>query len=241
MAHKPDAPLNQLIVSVSGMGADEHDTTPPGADKVSIQAGHEPDKFRAKGILYVPMFVVGTVLFAFAVITSIFAFGVKKAEPDANSNTAVVEAQAKPFSERIAKISSSDKNAAVAQPRLEYFKAVETAPNDPAQMRSKRPVDVPGGTYEIRPEDLRAENFIDPTFRRKILIERRVVDADKKLVAIPIEDAMNLLVSKHLLPVSKNPITVATTNAEKAKPSNGGRGGPSMPTSAPAPKVEAKH
>jgi hypothetical protein len=240
MAHTPDnhgdTPLTKLVVSVTGMGADEHGTEPPGVDKVSITAGHEPDQFGAKGILYVPLLVTIVVISAIGLISTIFYFAVGKLPPSENANATSLAQQQKPLNERMASISSTDPNAKFSQPRLEYFKQMEHSEKDPPNLRSKQPIEYPGATYEIRPEDLRPENFIDPTSRKKILLESTVIDADKKLITIPIEDAMNLVVSKHLLPVRKEPITVATTSDGKAKLSNAGRGGPSMPV---APVVKA--
>lgn len=240
--HKPerkgDSPLTQVIVSMSGASASNHDSEPPGASSNSVKAGHEPDQFEAKGILYVPLFVVVTVLTSFAIVTVIFfsIYGKNPGDPVANpiasknSNSSI--------NDRFAAISSSDPNAEVKQPRLEYLKQVEDAKNDPPYLRSKRPVNAVGGTYEIRPEDLRPENYIDPITKRKILMDTRWVDDGKKTTAIiPIEQAMNLVIQKKMLPIRANPILVASTNDAKAKPSNAGRGGPSQPI-AVTPKLD---
>ncbi len=249
----PDPSLNVLFASMSGMGADEHGTHPPGATVESVQAGHEPDRFNARAILYVPLLIVCTVIVGFTIVTTLFATVVRKAEPNANTDVQAAAVGTLPINERFARISSTDPNAAVAQPRLEYFKQVESSPTDPAHYRSKRPIAVPGATYEIRPEDLRPQNFIDPTRHRKILIETGYVDKDKKIASIPIADAMELILKAHKLPVrkgdavkDKDNLAYTTVNDGKAKLSNSGRGGPSMPVAVktevkPAAHEPAKH
>lgn len=247
--------LNVLFASMSGMGADEHDTHPPGATAESVQAGHEPDRFNARAILYVPLLIVVTVIVGFAIVTTLFATIVRKAEPNANTDVQAAAIGTLPINERFARISSTDANAAVAQPRLEYFKQVENTTSDPTtHYRSKRPVEAAGATYEIRPEDLRPQNFIDPTRHRKILIETGYVDRDKKIASIPIADAMTMLIAGHKLPsrkggqneLDKGMLANTTPSDLRAKISNSGRGGPSMPIAVkpevkPAAHEPAKH
>ena len=242
-----DNTLNAVFASMSGMGADEHGTQPPGAAARSVQAGHEPDRFNARAILYVPLLVVLTAAFAFATITTLFLTVVRKAEPNANTDPQAAAIGQLPQNERFARISSTDPAAAVAQPRLEYFKQVESStPTDPGHYRSKRPLqDYPGATYEIYPEDLRPERFIDPTQHRKILIETGFADKAKQVAYIPIADAMQMVIAGHRLPTRKDGKNEAdkgmlanTTPSDlRAKLSNSGRGGPSMPA---AVKVEEK-
>ena len=246
----PDAPhqngtLNAVFASMSGMGADEHGTAPPGVTSQSLQAGHEPDRFNARAILYVPLMVVITVVFAFTIITTLFLTIVRKAEPNGSTDPQAAAITSLPLNERFARISSTDPAAAVAQPRLEYMKQVENSPTDPAHYRSKRPIEYRGATYEIYPEDLRPDRFIDATRHRKILIETGYVDKDKKVASIPIADAMRMIVEGHRLPTlkggkneaDKGMLANTTASDLRAKLSNSGRGGPSMP---PAVKVEEK-
>ena len=237
--------LNAVFASMSGMGADEHGTLPPGARAESVQAGHEPDRFNAKAILYVPLLIVVTVVFAFGIITTLFVTVVRKAEPNGNTDPQAAAISMQPINERFARISSTDPAAAIPQPRLEYMKQVEDSPKDPTHYRSKRPIEAAGATYEIYPEDLRPGRFIDPTRHRKILIETGYVDKAKKVASIPIADAMALLIDGHKLPTRKDGKNeadkgmLANTTASdlRAKLSNSGRGGPSMP---PAVKPEEK-
>ena len=240
--------LNVLFASMSGMGADEHGTHPPGATTESVQAGHEPDRFNARAILYVPLLIVVTVIVGFAIVTTLFATIVRKAEPTASTDPQAAAIGTLPINERFARISSTDANAAVAQPRLEYFKQVESSPTDPTHYRSKRPIEYPGATYEIRPEDLRPQNFIDPTRHRKILVETGYADKDKKIASIPIADAMELILKAHKLPIrkpdaakDKGNLAYTNVNDGKAKLSNSGRGGPSMPVAVKSEEKPAAH
>ena len=241
-----DNALNVVFASMSGMGADEHGTHPPGAAAQSVQAGHEPDRFNARAILYVPLLVVLTALFAFGTITTLFLTIVRKAEPNANTDPQTAAISQLPQNERFARISSTDPAAVVPQPRLEYLKQVENSPTDPGHYRSKRPLqEYRGATYEIYPEDLRPDRFIDPTQHRKILIETGFADKAKQIAYIPIADAMKMVVDGHRLPTRKDGKNEAdkgmlanTTPSDlRAKLSNSGRGGPSMPA---AVKVEEK-
>ncbi len=239
--HKPDrkadSPLAKVIVSMSGASASDHESEPPGANVKSVKAGHEPDQFEAKGILYVPLFVVVTVLTSFAIVTVIFFSIYGKNPGDPVANPIASKSSNSSINDRFAAISSSDPKAEVHQPRLEYLKQVEDAKNDPPYLRSKRPVNAVGATYEIRPEDLRPENYIDPITKRKILMETLWADEKKTIAIIPIDQAMKLVIEKKKLPIRANPILVATTNDGKAKPSSAGRGGPSQPI-AVTPKLD---
>jgi len=248
-----DKALNAVFVAMSGMGADEHGTLPPGARAESVQAGHEPDRFNAKTILYVPLLVALVALVGFGVITTMFLTIVRKAEPNGSTDPQAAAISQLPINERFARISSTDPAAAIPQPRLEYIRQVD--PKDPSHYRSKQPIEYAGNTYEIRPEDLRPGNFIDPTRKRKILIESGYTDKAKKVAYIPIADAMAMLIEGHKLPTRKGGVNegdkgmLANTTASdlRAKLSNSGRGGPSMPAAVKteekpaAPHEPAKH
>jgi len=230
-------PMNVVFASMSGMGASEHDTHPPGATPESLDAGYEPDRFNVRTILYVPLLVAVIVVVGFATITTLFVTIVRKAVPTANTDPQAEAISTLPINERFARISSTDPKAAVPQPRLEYIKQVENGPGDPTHYRSKRPIEYAGATYEIRPEDLRPGNFIDPTRLRKILIETGHIDRDRKIASIPIADAMAMLIDGHKLPtrkggqneLDKGMLANTTPSDLRAKISNSGRGGPSMP------------
>ena len=39
-----DNPLTAMLISLSGSGGPAHETGPPGANELSVRAGHEPDR-----------------------------------------------------------------------------------------------------------------------------------------------------------------------------------------------------
>lgn len=248
-----DKPIVQMLVSMTGASAPEHETEPPGADKQSVAVGHEPDRFQVKGILYVPAAVVGLLVFAYLVITGLFGFLTSRnAKQDAAANPVTKAINDQSINERFGRISSTDINAPVKQPRLEMLretKAPETK-EDPRFSRSKQAIETPGvNPPEIRPEDLRPENYVDPTFKAKVLVEGGAVGpAGSGLVRIPIADAIKFLAidakgHSHALmdqyvPTRKDAVKLPKTTADRSKLSNGGYGGPSAPQPAPK-KVEA--
>lgn len=228
--HAHDSPLKQLAVTMSGASLDMHDTEPPGASGDSVRAGHEPDRFLARSVLYVPVLVVSVVVVAFATVTTLFTILVHKPAIDESANVAAVADSRSNINDRFAKISSTDPNAPVKQPRLEYLKQQATeGDRDPPYLRSKRPIEAPGMTYEIYPEDLRPARYIDPTFKRKILVESAWLDDKKSVARIPIDEAMVALIERHKLTIRKDPVKLAATSEGRAKLSNAGRGGPSQP------------
>ena len=216
---------------------DPHDTQPPGADGLSVKAGHEPDRFKTRSALYVPLLVLFAMAVAFTVVTATFYYLTVKPPVDAAANPAALADSQKPINARFAAISSTDPNARTPQPRLEYLKqtAGNDNPSDPPFYRSKRPVEAVGATWEIRPEDLRPENFVDPTLRRKILVEAGWQDDAKKVAHIPIAEAMAAVVAQHKLAAVKDAKPLPTTSDGKPKLSNSGRGGPAQQASPASP------
>jgi len=235
-----DHALSRVLIGASGMEADEHDSGPAGAAPEAVKAGHEADRFRLKPILYVPMLVAFIVIGSIGIISAIFFTMVERQDkpstPDTSRNPLAAADANKSINERFSRISSSDPAAAVAQPRLEYLKLTDNS--DPAYYRSKLPSEAANNTYEIRPEDLRPENFIDPTSRRKVLMESAWLDADKTFASIPIAEAIKAVIAGKKLPTRKGAGKAVLVSDEKAKLSNGGRGGPSMPKA--EVKVELK-
>ncbi len=230
-------PANVVFSSMAGMGADEHDTHPPGAAPQSVEAGHEPDRFNVKPILYFAALIVTIMLTGFAVVTTLFATITGDEKPNANTSEQSAAIAAEPLDQRMARISSTDASAEFHQPRLEFVRQVQNTPSDPPYYRSKLPVPYPGQSYEIYPQDLRAENFIDPTKRRKILIETGYIDKEKGVAFVPIADAMAMILAQKKLPTRKadaktdiDTVNHTVISVDRAKLSNAGRGGPSMPS-----------
>lgn len=228
-----DDPLVQLMVSMTGASAPEHETEPPGASADAVRAGHEPDRFSIRGILYVPGFVVLTLIVAYILVSGVF-FNIKDPAPSPSANPLAMERNHGPINERFARISSSDPAATVKQPRLEYLKQTGE-PEHPAYERSKLPL-ATGNSPELTPQDLLPENYADPATGRKVLAEYGWVDQAKGIASMPIDVAIQQLVDGKKLPVRKNPVKLSTATGNRANLSNSGRGGPSATATPPAAK-----
>ena len=238
--HEPtheESALNQLWVAMTGASAG-HGEAPPGIEQQSQRVGHEPDEFAIKGIIAVPLAVVVTLIMTYLIVTGIFAY---LKSPEAN----LVAQGQKSTNERFGRISSTDPhavegapNTAVAQPRLESIRQIEDkrsgeSRSDPPYLRSFAPAEGGNNSPEIYPQFLRAENFIDPTSGRKVLLDNEWVAKDKGIAQISIEDAFKLLTTTKK-PATKpggTPPVIGTLG--QAKLSTGGRGGPSEPKVAP--------
>lgn len=238
-------PKKVVIVSMTGASHSEHDTDVPGAERDSVRAGHEPDRFGVKAILAVPALLTLIVLLAFGIVTALFLATYDRFHPapaggfnpQAVAVNTVEAADGKgrverDVSERVGRISSTAPESvpglpgtAVPQPRLEYLK--EVAPEtkqDPAWVRSKRPVETPSNTYEIRPEDLRPENYADPETRVKVLATYGWVDDKKTVARIPIGEAIKLAATGKLkLPAArKDAVPSPTSSINAPTMANGG-------------------
>ena len=205
---------------------DAHDTEPPGAELISIKAGHEPDRFKVKTILYVPAIMVIFVLTAFGVVTATFNYLTVKPPIDPAANPLGAKEGAEPMNERFARISSTDPNAAVPQPRLEYLKQTANPydKNDPPFYRSKRPIPAEGATWELYPEDLRPQNFVDPTKHTKVLVNAGWVGDKKQAAHIPIAEAMKVVVDGKKLAVKPGAKPLPLTSVGRPDLSDSGRG-----------------
>lgn len=250
-----DKPMVQMMVSMSGASAPEHETDPPGVETASVAAGHEPDRFQVTGILYVPAAVVVLLIFAYTCITTIFGtLRARDARADAEANPITKSINEEPINKRFSRISSTDEKAPVKQPRLEMLRETSEplTPDDPAFYRTKQSIETPGvNPPEITPQDLRPERYIDPSTGQRVLVQRAPVGKPGSgLIRIPISQAIGLLASdtpnhghdhelmEKYVPVQKNPVKLPKTNADTAKISTGGTGGPSDPRPEPAKATE---
>jgi hypothetical protein len=232
-----DKPFSQMVVSMTGASASDHETEPPGADPTSVRAGHEPDQFGIKGVLYVPLAVVATLVVAYLLTTGIF-FNINKRAPyAADPNPQLIERNKVTLNESFARISSSDPKAESKQPRLEGLRQTGDE-QDPAYMRSKLPL-AEGNSPEMRPEDLRAENYVDPLTKQKILVEYGWADQGKRVARVPIGEAIKTLSAGKKLPTRKDAVRLNDTSDERAKLSNAGRGGPTQGQGMPVPTTPA--
>lgn len=253
-------PKKVVIVSMSGASHSEHDTDIPGAERDSVRAGHEPDRFAAKAILAVPALLTLVVLTAFGVVTFLYRTGYTRFHPapaggfnpQAVAFNTTLAADGKEridrdVSSRVSRISSTapkDVNGlpgtAVPQPRLEYLK--ETAPeskDDPAYLRTKRPIETPSNTYEIRPEDLRPDNYADPETKVKMLATYGWLDTNKKVARIPINDAIKMVIAGKKLPARKDAVPSPTSTTYAPTLANGGVP-PQRKVIQPAPPTDNK-
>lgn len=203
----------------------DHDHGPIGTDAESAKAGHEPDRFDAKGIIAVPILIIGVCVVTYGIITATFSYlDPMTPTTDSATNTQSAADQAKPFNERATKISSSDDHAAVKQPRLEFVRAVNTKDGEAPNYRSFRPTGS-ANAPEITPQFLRPENFIDWNTGEKKLVDYKWLNKDKGIVRIPIAEAMEILSHDKKLP-AKADGTVAVGTGGKPKLSNGGQASP---------------
>jgi hypothetical protein len=220
---KAPGTFGELTTALTGASThgDHGAAVGPPADAV-VKIGHEADTFGVKSILMVPLAVALMAAVTYTVVTVIFKPTNRSAE------NPIVEAgpKAKEADERRTKISSTDPNPDVVhQPRLEGVRITESTRNgksDPEFFRSVRFGDA-GNSPEYYPEDLRADNFIDPATKQKVLRDYAWV-VPNKVARIPVEAAMHLLVSEKMLPVKANGVRPPAGTATTPKLSNGGRG-----------------
>ena len=259
------SPGKVVTVSLTGASHSEHDTDVPGVEAVSVQAGHEPDKFQVKSILAVPALLVAMILATFTIVTVLFVTQYTRFLPNTgsplNPQSAAVNTvtdddgknrRDRDVSERFSRIGSTAPKdvpglpgTALAQPRLEYLKqtAPET-PDDPAWERSKRPVDSPSNTYEVRPEDLRPLNYTDPVTREKVLATYGWVDEGRKVARMPIAEAMKQVVVSKKLKARKDAIPAPGSSIHTPTLSNGGRpvqGNATQASGGPTPPMPGNH
>jgi hypothetical protein len=216
-----------------------HHEGPVGTDPVAIKAGHEADAFDARGIVLVPFLVVGVAACAYILVTVLFGF-FSPGAPMAGTNPAAAADNAKSFNERVSRISSSDPNAEVKHPRLEYIRSIETkregtGKDDPPFLRSF-PSSAENNTYELKPQDLYPESFVDPATGKRILADYEWISKDKVVARIPVDEAMKIL-AHGKLPHKDGKAQVGTRG--KATQGNGGH--PVKPTEVPAVKDDHKH
>ena len=224
-----------LWMSMTGASAGDHHEEQPGFDAASKQVGHEPDQFSAKTIVFVPILVAIALVLVYAVVQGTFLFvtgtsAQQKDDPNWNERAgriATYEAEAIP-----PKAGSSAKpEDPVPQARLEYIREIDLSRKDvngntvtdPPYLRSFASTPT-GNSPEIYPEDLRAENYVDPTTRTRPLAEASWVSKDKNVATIPIDEAIHLVAhdAKYKLKVSATPATPALGTQGKPKMSSGG-------------------
>jgi hypothetical protein len=201
--------------------ASHHHEDAPGTNADSLKAGHEPDRFDAKGIIMVPFGVVGTAFVAYVIVSVLFGqleFGA----PDRSNVQSPQAAQAadRPYNERVASIDSTDPHAKVSEPRLEGMRVIEAVRNgktdDPPFVRSFQSAD--GTVKVVTPRDLYPDRYHDPLTGKKLLADYELLNKDKGVARIPIAEAMKLV----KLPVAKDAAAANSSTGSNPKLSNGG-------------------
>ena len=172
--HK-DSAAATIWMAVSGASANDHHEAAPGVDGTSKQVGHEPDRFNATTIWFVPVLVAVTMLMVYGVVQGVFSLFV---------GTTAEQKDIPNYNDRVTRIATTDAKPvkdglpAVAQPRLEFVQKMDLTRNDvngnivtdPPYMRSFKRTPT-GNSPEIYPEDLRAEHFVDPTSKTNALVD----------------------------------------------------------------------
>lgn len=69
-----EGPMAQLWMAMSGASAGGHHEEVPGVDPKATKVGHEPDKFDARTIVYVPIVVAITLVVTYLIVQGAFAF-----------------------------------------------------------------------------------------------------------------------------------------------------------------------
>ncbi|MBL8866976.1 MAG: hypothetical protein JNK93_15570 [Planctomycetia bacterium] len=201
--------------------ASHHHEEAPGTNPDSLKAGHEPDRFDAKGIIMVPFLVIGTAFVAYVIVTLLFGHYEYGAPDKSNvQSQAAADAAAKPFNERVATIDSSDPHAKVSEPRLEFVRKIDSSrngkPDDPVYVRSFQSAD--GNTPIVTPRDLYPDRYRDPLSGKPVLADYEYTTKEKTTARIPIADAMKLV----KLPVKKDAPSANSSTGSNPKLSNGG-------------------
>jgi hypothetical protein len=132
--------------------------------------GYEPDQFDVRTILAVPAVVAVTGVLAFGITWLLFSniFDPKINNPPAEVPQAA-ERNAAPLNDRFARISSTDPNAEVQQPRLEGLQKTVRYKPDPksdyelsAEMTTMQPTKE-GNPPRVHADDLRPEKYPELT------------------------------------------------------------------------------
>jgi hypothetical protein len=200
-----------------------HEQEKPGAEQDSIRAGHEPDWFDARGVIFVPILVLIAAAATYGFVTLMFNYFDPGTPLKEGAHPVAAAQNARHFNERVVDISSQDPDAPVRQPRLEWMRTVEKMyEGEPTFYRSMRALEF-GNPPEIRPEDLRPENFVDWNTGERPLAEFGWVDREKGVARIPVNEAIRILATEKKLPAQTGTPLSGTVGLPRM--SNGGQVG----------------
>jgi hypothetical protein len=185
-------------------------------------AAYEPDKFYVKTILAVPAAVIVTGIIAFVVTWLLFSniFDPKINNPPAE-NPAAAKRNSEPLNNRVKRISSTDPDAEVLQPRLEGMKQTETykregGPDITAEMTTTQPKQ-DGNPPLYHADDLRPERIKE--------LSTYGEDKQTGTARVPVDKAIEMAIAGKLLPQADGarPLDVLA-DWNQPKESNGGHG-----------------
>jgi hypothetical protein len=211
---------------------------------------YEPDKFAVKTILVVPGVVIVTMVVVFIITDLIFgAFFAPKGIVIAPQSEAGARENGAPMNERFDRISSTDPNARVLQPRLEgiqkkqvYGKAGgDPKSGDPSQVVTSEMITTQptkeGNPPRYHPEDLRPD--------RVAATAKGSTDPQTGAVRVPVADAIRMAgdptnaawakafaAREGALPLDLDP------NWDRPKESNGGNARLPAPPTPATPKKD---
>jgi hypothetical protein len=199
--------------------------------------GYEPDTFSVKTILAVPVAVLITAAIAFTVtwllFANIFDPKIEYAKPEIPEAAA---RDAAALNDRLGRISSTDPNAEVQQPRLEGLDERKVFRPDPnsgytltPEMTTTEPLKE-RNSPRVHADDLRPE-------RQKVLNTTEPNAAGG--ARIPIDQAIAELLNGKLLPAREGALPLGVDpNWDRPKESNGGNARLEQPPKPAAPKKE---
>jgi hypothetical protein len=219
----------------------------------SLRLGHEPDVVKPSRILYVAAALVILFAFTYVVVTLIVKYTITPAKvtPGDPAQARYKQPQDQgALNKRLERISSTDPNAVVKQPRLEGLQAL-THTDEKPYFRSSPPVDDTGKPLEQKvnapqyhPEELRPDGHVAKELG---LMDFHWKDKEKTRVAIPLNEAIKLLAEGSHEKDDKAPARalylkyLKSDNKVDLKKINAGRPTASTPTGTLPTLVEGKH
>ena len=185
----------------------------------SHQQPYEPDQFDSKPILAVPIVVIITGIIGFAITSILFAnvFGPDSTDPVTNQMAA--DRNSASLNDRMEKISSTDPDAPVKQPRLEGFRlrtenATETSGTEINPEKNSRYVT----PWELLPQNYKSK--LDSTTPDLLVFEKQGSGKYK----LPIDKVLEYLANSSTIEAVAGAATLdVNAPVDRAKESNAGQ------------------
>ncbi|MCE9531782.1 MAG: hypothetical protein K8T89_11765 [Planctomycetes bacterium] len=199
--------------------ATDHDTPNSDVDPQSIKQGFETDRLDLRAIIYVPIALLITFGMAYTVVTLLINY-MRAPVKDPNTNSLAAARNDVHLRDRLGRISSTDPQAEVKQPRLDGADRLQPDPLPPA-------VEAPyyvkstdktkdGNSTPYAPEDLRPSSALGISLG---LQSFNWIDSKEKTLRIPIDEAMKAMLD--MKSGSKTFFSVQTKKVEKKDPKTG--------------------